>query len=444
MAELISKNGNKVSFKVIVPANEVNRAYDQVWRELAKNVQIPGFRPGKAPRGLLEKRVGKDYVQQQVADKLVAGNLDKAVQELELQLVDIKITYKDIVSGKDCELSIIGETYPEVTLGDWKNTELDFEDVNVDEELFERTLQDLRERNAEFEVVERPVEATDQVTVSEENNIDSSYPIYMELADEKVHNALLGKSNGDTVEVHNEEGETIQAQILAVKHKILPELNDEFAKNFELDSLESLRKTLRNDLEERAKNETLQHIREAFVGKLKEGMEADIPNAMIDNQCKEMLTEIQRDLKRQGVDWNEYQEFMEEEERFNQFMNNLQENAKERVMQELALDKLAADLEVKVSEQDLNQMLLNAANYVNMVPQEFVDQIGQEGINSYYINLRREKALVAALAELFPDKFDNTGKTTDNADNNTASEATATETTEAENPEIENKDVPTV
>ena len=177
MAELISRQGNKVEFKVSVPASEVNRAYDQVWSGLARDVRVPGFRPGKAPRKVIEGRVGKGYVEQEVRDRLLQTHYSKAAQELKLSLVDANIDPQPVVSGQAFEFTVTGETYPEVKLGDWNGLSLSAESPEITDDVMERTLGDLQERNATFEEANRPIEASDQVTVEEQGEDGGTYPI---------------------------------------------------------------------------------------------------------------------------------------------------------------------------------------------------------------------------------------------------------------------------
>ena len=91
MAELMSREGNKVEFKASVPAAEVSRAYQQVWAGLSRDVRVPGFRPGKAPKKVLEQRVGAGYVENEVRDRLLQVHYPQAARELKLSLVDAEI-----------------------------------------------------------------------------------------------------------------------------------------------------------------------------------------------------------------------------------------------------------------------------------------------------------------------------------------------------------------
>ncbi|MDV6374410.1 trigger factor [Deinococcus arenicola] len=409
MAELISRQGNKVEFKVSVPAAEVNRAYDQVWAGLARDVRVPGFRPGKAPRKVIEGRVGKGYVEQEVRERLLNAHYSQAAQELKLSLVDANIDPQDVVNGQPFEFTVKGETYPEVKLADWSGLTLSATSPEITDDVMDRTLGDLQERNATFEDADRAVEASDQVTVEEQGEDGGTYPIYLDVAEEHVRNALLGKSKGDTVEItvpahqhgdHEHPEHSVTVVIQDVKVKKTQELDDEFAKSLNFDSLDRLRTDLRSELERRATQEGDTARREEFVTHLIDNMEADIPAALLDRRRDAMLEEIKEDLGRQGVKWAEYQEFMQEQGKLDEFMGDLSKNAESRVKRDLALEQLAEDLKVQVNNTEFNQTMNALAQANNMTPQELNKNLGPDGINSYHISLLREKGLQQAMAQL--------------------------------------------
>ncbi|WP_221089437.1 trigger factor [Deinococcus aquaedulcis] len=438
MAELISREGNKVEFKVSVPAAEVNRAYDQVWAGLARDVRVPGFRPGKAPRKVIEGRVGKGYVEQEVRDRLLQTHYPQAARELKLSLVDATIDPKALQSGQSFEFTVKGETYPEVKLADWSGLQLSAEAPEITDEVLERTLSDLRERNATFESAERPIEASDQVTIEEEGEEGGTYPVYLDVAEPHVREALLGKAKGDTVQItvpahthgdHEHPEHTVTVKIVDVKTKQLQELNDEFASSLNFESLERLRTDLKAELERRAQQEGEAGRREEFISALMEGMEADIPQALLTRRRESMLEEIKDDLGRQGVKWGEYESFMKEQGKLEDFMADLGKNAESRVKRDLVLEKLAEDLNVQVSDAEFNQTMNALAQANGLSPAELSKQLGPNGINAYYTSLVREKGLQQAMSQLSgAQKQGGEPASTEEA---SSAEATTEESTEA-------------
>ncbi len=413
MAELISREGNKVEFKVAVPAAEVNRAYDQVWAGLSRDVRVPGFRPGKAPKKVIEGRVGKGYVEREVRDRLLQVHYPQAARELNLSLVDATIDPADVVSGQDFTFNVTGETYPEVTLADWSGLKLEAAAPEITDDVLNRTLSDLQERNASFESAERAIEAGDQVTVEEQGEDGGTYPIYLDVAEAHVRDALLGKNAGDTVEInvpahqhgdHEHPAHTVTVKIVDVKTKKLQDLDDEFAKSLNFDSLDRLKADLKTELERRATQEGDNARREEFVTHLTENMQADIPEALLARRRELMMNEIQDDLGRQGVKWAEYESFMQEQGKLDEFMADLGKNAETRVKRDLALERLSQDLKVQLSEAEFNQTMNMLAQSNGLTPQQLSKQLGPDGIQSYYASMVRERALQLALGQLSGEK----------------------------------------
>lgn len=408
MAELIKKEGHQVEFKVEVPAAEVTSAFDSVWQSLAQQVRVPGFRPGKAPRRIIEKRVGEGYAESQVQNQLVNSHFVSALRELDLNLVDARIDPQELKSGETFVFTVKGDLYPEVTLGDWRAVQLSAATPEITDDVVNQTLADLQERAATFEEVSRPIEASDQVTVEEESE-DGSYPIYMDFAGDHITAALLGKNVGDEVEitVPAEEGEEegadhapVKVKVLAVHSKNLPELNDEFAATMQFETLDDLRRTLREELERRAQTEGDNARRDEFTDALIEGMTVDIPESLLRRQQENLLAEIRSDLSRQGVRWSEYESFMKEQGKLDEFMAELARNGEKRVRRELALGQLATDLGVTLSNLEFSQNLMNLAQVSGISFQELQSQLGAEGINAFYTDMLRARALQQALAIL--------------------------------------------
>ncbi len=409
MAELLSKDGNKVNIKVTAPATEVSRAYEQVWTGLMRDVRVPGFRPGKAPKSVVAKRVGSDYIEQEVRDRLVNAQLSQALQELQLNLIDANFDFGTLKDGQSFEFNVKGETYPEVTLGDWQSLKFTSQTPDISDDVLERTLSDLQERNATFESVDRPSEVSDMVMIEEPGEDGGSYPIYLDVAEEHVQQALIGKQKGDEVTItvpahshgeHEHPEHTVTVKVLDVRHKQRQELGDEFAKSLNFDSLERLRADLREELLRRAEQEGEMGRREELIEHLVSGMQVDVPQILISNRREAMMEEIKADLSRQGVRWGEYEAFMREQGKLEEFQKDLAKNAEIRVRRDLALEQLAEDLKVSISQAEFNQMMMVLAQQNGLTIQQMRNQLGENGFNNYYISLLRDRALAQAIAQL--------------------------------------------
>ena len=243
----------------------------------------------------------------------------------------------------------------------------------------------------------------------EEEGEEGSYPVYLDVAEEHVQRALSGKQKGDEVEItvpahshgdheHPERG--VKVKVLDVRRKQRQDLNDDFAKSLNFDSLERLRADLRSELERRASQEGEMKRREELIEHLVAGMQADIPESLLKLRRNAMMEDIKADLSRQGVRWDEYEDFMREQGKLESFEADLAKNAKTRVRRDLALEQLAQDLQVTVSQSEFAQSLMLLAQQNGMDLQQLGNQIGQEGFNSYYSSMMRDKALAQALQRL--------------------------------------------
>lgn len=161
-----------------------------------------------------------------------------------------------------------------MSLGDWSGLSLTAAAPEITDEVLDRTLNDLQERNATFDDADRAIEASDQVTIEEQGEDGGTYPVYLDVAEAHVRDALLGKNKGDTVEItvpahqhgdHEHAEHTVTVKIMDVKTKKLQELDDEFAKSLNFDSLERLRTDLKGELERRAQQEGEAGRREEFI-----------------------------------------------------------------------------------------------------------------------------------------------------------------------------------
>jgi trigger factor len=279
--------------------------------------------------------------------------------------------------------------------------------------VLEQTLTDLRERNATFEPAERPIEASDMVTIQElaEDGEEpgGSYPVYLDMAEAHVRDALVGKNKGDEVEItvpahqhgdHEHPAHTVRVKTLDVKHKQLQDLDDAFAKSLNFDSLDRLRADLKTELETRAGREGDTARREEFVTALIAGMKVEIPAVLLKNRREAMLEEIQADLSRQGVKWDEYQTFMQEQGKLDEFMADLAKNAETRVRRDLALEQLAEELGIQLTDSQFNAGLSALAQQNNMTVQQLRTQLGPNGLNGYYANIVRDLALGQAVSQL--------------------------------------------
>ncbi len=406
MAELLERNGNKVKFKVIIPADEVNQAFTGVVNALAQQVRIDGFRPGKAPKSVIEKRVGKDYVVSEVREFLVGQAYPKAVKELELIPVSANVTPGDLAENAQFEFTVDAENYPEVTLPAWESFSIEAKPLEITDENVDQAISELRERQATYDPVEREAQAEDLVTVEilEGEDAGQTYPIYLERSDANVRNALLGQVAEAQVEVpmsgDDTDGQTLKVKIVDIKAKVVPALDDDFAKTMQLETLDELKLKVREDLEARAKQQTENNRKDEFVGKLAEGMSAEVPQALIDRRREALEADLGRDLERQGVTLESYKEYLKTENKLEEFDKDLDKSAVDAVRRDLALEQLTEQQGTQLTDDEWRAALENYARTNRVSIARLRELMGEEGLSNFKVVVTRDKALDAVLSKL--------------------------------------------
>jgi trigger factor len=200
--QILERDAHRAKFKVSVPAEAVTATYERVLRDLARQVRVPGFRPGRAPRGVIEARVGKDAVAQEVRDALVRSHLPKAVRELSLTPIAQRVHAHEPVEGEGYSFEVDVELYPEVTLPELSEIVIDTEKPPLTEEMVQEAIENLRRQHATLVPVERPAEAGDHLVLEMASGEEgSTLPIDLDTVSPTFAEQFYGKAIGDEVEV---------------------------------------------------------------------------------------------------------------------------------------------------------------------------------------------------------------------------------------------------
>ncbi|MEM7734258.1 MAG: trigger factor [Deinococcota bacterium] len=201
-ATLLEKEAIHAKFSVEIPADDVSQAYKTILREIARQVKIPGFRPGKAPRNIIEARVGKDAIQDEVRSALVEQFYPRAIKQLELNPIQINIDKVDPIEGEAYVFEVNAELYPEVALPDVQEIVIDTEVPTVSDDMVADAVSQIQDENAILNPVERPVEAGDYLLLKLASSPDSNpMPLDLNSADEALATQLLGKTLNEEVEI---------------------------------------------------------------------------------------------------------------------------------------------------------------------------------------------------------------------------------------------------
>jgi trigger factor len=317
--------GCKHEIEITVPASEVERETEKVIADLQKKVRLPGFRPGKAPVGLIRSRFESD-IRQDVLDRILPRYFNKKVEEDHLQVVGSpRVTDVHFEKGEPLTFKAEFEVAPEFDLGEYRGIEVPYQEPAVTDEDVNQRIEQLREQRAEYVNLDpRPIEDGDYAVIALKSTGGIQPPIeqdelVLHIGDEETlagfTENLRGLSPGDEKdfeitypEDYGQErlaGKTIKfhGTVKAIRRKELPELNDDFAKDLgdyqNLDELrDAVRKAIFRDREMRAQQEA----KEKIVDKLVEAHDFPVPEAFIDRQIETQVENQLRGLAASGVD----------------------------------------------------------------------------------------------------------------------------------------------
>ncbi|MEH7439862.1 trigger factor [Neobacillus drentensis] len=408
--------GNQGVLTVEVSAEEVTKGLDAAFQKVVKTVSVPGFRKGKMPRGMFEKRFGVEALYQDALDFILPEAYGNAIDETGIEPVDRpEIDIEQMEKGKELIFKATVTVKPEVKLGEYKGLEVEELDANVTDEDVANELKTLQERQAELVVKEEgTAENGDTVVLDFEGFVDGeafeggkAENHSLELGSGSFipgfEEQLVGVKAGESKDVEVTFPEEYHAAELAgkpavfkvtiheIKGKELPSLDDEFAKDVddEVETLDALKEKIKTRLVDSKKHEAEHHLRDTVVEKAAANAEVEIPEVMVTNEVNRMLQEFEQRLQMQGMNLELYFQFSGQDE--NALREQMKEEAQSRVKVNLTLEAIAKAENLEVTDEDVEAELEKMAGMYNMT----VDMIkqalgGSEGIKS---DLKLKKAV---------------------------------------------------
>ncbi|WP_121615109.1 trigger factor [Virgibacillus halodenitrificans] len=381
------QEGNEGVLTIEVSPEEFDKALDQAFKKVSKDVQIPGFRKGKIPRKIFENRFGVESLYQDAVDIVLPDAYMKAIEETNIEPVaQPEVDIETIEQGKPLVFTAKVTVKPEVKLGEYKGLEVEEQSVEVTDEDVEKEIEHQREHHAELVVKEEgTVEEGDTVVIDFEGFLgdepfeggkgeNHSLEIGSGQFIPGFEEQLVGKKAEEDTEIsltfpedyHAEElagkEATFKVKIHEIKSKELPELDDEFAKDIdeEVETLDELKKKKKEELEEQKKQEAENQKRETLLEKASENAEVVIPEAMVDTELDQMVKEFEQRLQMQGMTLEMYSQFSGQD--VDALKEQMKEDAEKRVKTNLTLEAIVENEDLEVSEDDLNAELENMAS----------------------------------------------------------------------------------
>ncbi|KAF0823383.1 trigger factor [Cytobacillus firmus] len=400
--------GNRGVLTIEVDAEKVTEGLDAAFKKVVKQVNVPGFRKGKMPRGMFEKRFGVESLYQDAVDYLLPEAYANAIDETGIEPVDRpEIDVEQIEKGKSLIFKATVTVKPEVKLGEYKGLEVKPLETNVTDEDVNSELTSLQERQAELAVKEEgKAENGDTVVMDFEGFVDGeafeggkAENYSLELGSGQFipgfEEQLIGTAAGESKDVEVSFPEEYHAAELAgkpatfkvtvheIKTKQLPELDDEFAKDAdeEVETLDALKEKIKTRLEESKKHEAEHHVRDTVVEAAAANAEMEIPAAMVDTEVNRMMQEFEQRLQMQGMNLELYFQFSGQDEAA--LREQMKEEAEKRVRVNLTLEAIAKAENIEVSDEEVTEELNKMAEMYNMSADQITQALGSlEGLKT--------------------------------------------------------------
>jgi trigger factor len=416
---------SQVGMTIEVPAETVDATYDRVLNRITSKARIEGFRPGRAPRSLVEARLGPAAVREEVVELMVPEVMRQVLKEGAIDPIESPdVEVLELERGRPARLKATVSVMPEVRLGDVPEVEEPIQPIEVTDEMVERRLEDLREPLAEITPVEREVRMGDIAVIDVEVDVDGDVvesetrkAMEAELKEgvllpellAVIPGAKVGEVRSTVVKFPQDYSEakladkdaTIKVTVQGVKEKVLPALDDAMAKqlsNGEHENVESFRSSTRAALEESAKEIARLDREQALVNGLVESSSVDVPVALVDRELTSQLESMERTLNRQGLKLDRYFEYMGKN--INQWVEEERPAAEQRLKIDLVLGEYAKRQDLEPSSEDVVSFLEEQAGQDDELKGQVEELKKSESARRYFASrLRRRRVLDRLAAE---------------------------------------------
>jgi trigger factor len=405
--------------RVEVEAQKVDETFEAVMKDFRREANLPGFRPGKAPKEMVLRKYEKD-IQEETKRKLISEAYRKAVEEQKLDVLgQPDIEEIQFSRGQPLQFAATIETAPEFELPEYKGLPLKREMQSVTDADVERALTLLREQRVSFTKVERPLQSGDVAVVNyagtcEGKPITEFAPTAKGLTEQKnfwvevtphsfipgFGEQLMGAKAGDkrtvvvdfpagfvTPQVAGKKG-SYEVEVVEVKEKTLPVLDDALAKAYGAENLEKLQAGVRKDLENELKFKQDRTLRNELIGSLLNRVTFDLPETAVAQETRNVVYDLVQENTKRGVP----REAIEKQKE--QIFSAATRNAKDRVKVQFLLQKIAEKEDIKVSQEEIAHRVHHLAGMYQMPADRFLKDLQKRnGLIEIYDQIMNEKVI---------------------------------------------------
>ena len=394
---------NKVVLNVEVDAEQVALALDRAFKKVVSKVNIPGFRKGKVPRQIFEARYGVESLYQDALDILLPESYVKAIEETKIEPVDRPdVEVEQFGKGQALIYKATVTVKPEVQLGEYKGIEVPQADTNVTEEEVAAELKRLQERHAELVAVEEGAAEKGDIAVIDFDGYLDGEPFEggkaekysLELGSGSFipgfEDQVVGMTKGEEKDINVTFPEDYHAEQLKgkevvfkvklhdIKRKVLPELDDEFAKDVsEFDTLDEFKEDIVKKLQERKERESKEKREELVVEKAASNAEVEIPDVMISNEVERMYNDFANRMKMQGLTLDMYLQLTGQDEAA--VKEQMRPDAEKRIRNDLVLEAIAKAESITATEEEIDKELDRLAEQFQRTKEEIRNILSANG-----------------------------------------------------------------
>ena len=425
--------GNKVRLSVEVDEDEFDKAVAAAYKKIAREVRIPGFRPGKAPRKVLERRLGGDVGRQQALQDALPEYYARALDQNEVDPIDSPEI--EITAGQeegDVSFDAVVEVRPEVQVPGYGGLRVEIDRPEPDEAEVDAQIDRLRQVDGKLEDVERPAQDDDVVTIDITGYLDGevqdgltaedySYMVGSGQVTPEVDTELQGKKAGDILEfdaTHPDEDEERQLRfrvlVKQVRTRVLPEVTDEWAaENSEFETVEELRDSIRQRSLLVRKAQAQAQLREKTGEALAKLVDEEIPKSLVDHEVQHRAQDFAMRLQAQGMGLDQWLQMTGSSPE--QFTGELRDTAESAVRVDLALRAVADAEGIEATDEDVDLEIEQVAERVNETPARVRAEFERGGqLTAVRSDIRKRKALDWLLERV--EIVDDAGQPIDRAD----------------------------
>jgi len=410
--------GNKVKLEIEIESEEVDEALEQAYRKIVKDIEIPGFRKGKAPRKIVEKRFGEEVLHKDALDILIPKGYSQAVEEADIEPVDqpdIEDFY--ISKGEAASFTAVVEVKPEVELGQYKELGIEKGDASVEEDEINERLEKMQDEHSQLMTADRDeLQEGDYAIIDFTGYVDgeefpggSGEEYSLEIGSGNFipgfEEQLIGMEVGGekTVEVtfpedyHAEDLAGAEAsfdvELKEIKEKTAPELDDDFAlEASEYETIDELTESIRKEISEQKENDVENAFREELIKKASENAEVNITETLVDEQLDQMYSSLSQSVSQQGLEVDDYLGYMGMDEQ--QWREQNRDTAAERAKELLVLEAIADKEEIEITDEEIDEEIDKIAEMHDQDAEQIKAIFQMQGqLDTLKEDIRRQKTM---------------------------------------------------